>query len=123
MREGSLVTCWLAQFDTERPYCMMRQDGNYDRCHLIDKQRIRVELRSRGYSQEQIESAIWDSRIWRPACRAHHVRLDSHFFSLKRDEYPPSVEEWANEHGFFFLSPRRGWVAMAAGAAANREAA
>ena len=115
------MTCHLAQFDSTP--CMMRFDGNYDRAHWVPQQRIKRALKSRGYSTAEIADALWDPRIWTPACRAHHTRLDSLFIVLERDQYPDSVAEWAEEWGFFFHSPRRGWVELAAGSLVGREAA
>jgi hypothetical protein len=107
--------CWLARFDSTP--CMMRADGQFDRCHLVPQQRIRTALRSRGFSENYIEDAVWHPDVWVHACRRHHTRFDSHFIELGFEDYPESLRAWAREYGFFWISERRGWVPMNAAAA------
>ena len=40
-----------------------------------------------------------DPRILRPICRKHHHQFDFGKLDLTRAQLPPSVEEYAKEHG------------------------
>jgi hypothetical protein len=55
------------------------------------------------------EDVIWDKRVWRLICAAHHHALDMKFIHLTEEEYPDEVREWAEENGFYFESPEGGW--------------
>ena len=82
------MRCYFAQYDSKP--CSFRDDGRPDRAHLIPKQRMRITNLPDG--------VVWDSRVWVPACRAHHHRFDMRFFNLKRDQLPPAIEDFAAEH-------------------------
>lgn len=77
-------------------------NGRLQRAHMIPKQRIKQA----GITDLDV---IWDERVWRHVCSAHHHALDMKFIYLTEAEYPESVGEWAAEHGFYFLSPSAGW--------------
>jgi hypothetical protein len=102
---------------------MMRFDGGYDRAHWIPQQRIKRAFKSRGMPAAQIKGVLRDPRIITFACRAHHTRFDSLFFTLEEHQYPECVAEWAAEYGFFFHSPRGGWRELYAGSLVGRQAA
>lgn len=100
--------CWLAKF-SDSP-CRLRADGNYDRAHLIPQQRLVREYRTRGYSAAAMEFAVWDRRVFVPACRQHHHEFDvSKTIRLEADDYPPELHEYADEYCWFFLSASGGW--------------
>lgn len=62
-----------------------------DPCHLLKAQQVRREV---GLEH------IWDERIIVPGCRRHHSMLDhSRQIRIPRSMLPPSVEEFAREHG------------------------
>lgn len=74
--------CWLQQF-SESP-C----DGPIDKCHLIPKQRIKRELRSRypNIDDEGLRAAVWHDSMWVYGCRKHHGELDvSRTLRIPRD--------------------------------------
>lgn len=77
-------------------------NGRLDRAHLIPKQR----MKKAGITDQDV---IWDPRVWRWVCRAHHHALDMKFIHLTEDQYPPEVGEWADEHGFYFANVEAGW--------------
>jgi hypothetical protein len=92
----ALNLCWL-----HRELGMQTCSGRLTRAHLIPKRRMKAE----GMAHDD----IWDERVWRPICLAHHHRLDHHFISLEYEQYPDSVVEWAAEHGFYFAGKEAGW--------------
>lgn len=101
------MNCWLAQF-SERP-C----EGQLIRAHLIPKQRIRRELRGRhdlGY--DGLDAAIWDPRVWVPACggptgcSGHHGVFDGRQLYVPRWALPEGVEEYAREYGLVWSLDR-----------------
>jgi hypothetical protein len=95
----ALSFCWL-----QRELGMWTCSGRLTRAHLIPKRRMKAE----GMSHDD----IWDPRIWRWICLAHHNRLDNpgtRPLYIERDQYPDSVVEWAAEHGFYFAGKEAGW--------------
>lgn len=84
------MNCWLAQF-SEVP-C----DGQLVRAHLIPKQRIK---------REATAAAVWDERVWVPACGGptgiggHHGMLDGRQLSVPRSALPEGLEAFAAKHG------------------------
>jgi hypothetical protein len=86
------VNCWAhAVFNTP---C----SGRVDPHHLIKQQDLR---------RERIPKDEWnDPRILRPVCRAHHGVIHSHSFHLFKQQLPPSVLEYAREHGLERLLDR-----------------
>ena len=104
--------CWLAQYSDRA--CLRRADGRFDRVHLIEAQRLRNEYRRRRYDQDLIDSLVRDDRIIVGACRAHHHALDvARTIRLAAEDYPPSVHEYADEHGWWFCNPTSGWLPLA----------
>lgn len=79
--------CWLAGRDGRS--C----DGRIDPAHLIPKQTLKRELRTKD------RGVIWDRRVIRPICRFHHGQLDNRALRLVRAEIPQETEEFAAEHG------------------------
>jgi hypothetical protein len=80
--------------------CRLRFDGRLDRCHLIEKQRLR---------QAGIEN-LWDERLWVPGCRHHHGLFDRKLRPLSLADYPPKLLAFAEAEGFAFVDERTGWV-------------
>lgn len=85
--------CWLAQF-ADTP-C----SGVWELAHLIKKERLRF------YGVP--ESAIWDERVVKAACKGHHDDLDGPYgIRLTRDQIPAETQTYAAEHGLDFLLDR-----------------
>lgn len=100
--------CWFKRFWPHE--CGWRADGQPDRCHLLPKQRIKAELRARGFTAKEIAAVVWDGRLYVPGCRKAHTAFDNKLIPLLEDDYPPPMREWANANGFYFVDPRTGWV-------------
>ncbi|CAB4197869.1 hypothetical protein UFOVP1313_36 [uncultured Caudovirales phage] len=90
------MKCWLSDFSAKP--C----DGVLVRVHLIPRQLIKREVRSR----QQADMAITDSRSWVWACggpmgnAGHHGMLDqSRTLKVPRNRLPAGVEELAAEIG------------------------
>jgi hypothetical protein len=107
------MNCWLARF-SEQP-C----DGQLIRAHLIPKQRIKREWMRRDVrvmaspkDKLALELAIWDQRVWVPACggpmgnAGHHGAFDSKQLYVPRWALPPGVEEYAREYGLVWSLDR-----------------
>ena len=101
--------CWFKRY--ARDECRWRYDNQPDPAHLIPQQRIKAELRSRGWSADRIKVALWDKRLVVPACRHHHHAFDfARTITLLSGDYPPALHDWAEDYGFHFVDPRTGWV-------------
>ncbi len=87
------AVCWLAQF-SDKP-C----EGRMDPAHLLAKNRMR---------QEHVpEEAIWDPRVWVPACRTHHAALDTaRTLRVPRERLPEGLERFVEEYGLEWLLSR-----------------
>jgi len=84
-------------------------DGRIDRMHFIPQQRIKAAFPH--LPPDELHDILWDPRIVAPGCRRHHYRFDyARKIRLNASQYPEGVHEWAQEHGFEFFGPERGWV-------------
>lgn len=92
--------------------CYFRLLGDKDECHgrtdpvhLIPKQRVR---------QKSTGEDPMDPRIIVAGCRHHHDRFDARDginpLRLRYDDYPRSVHEFANEHGWYWKDWYSGWL-------------
>lgn len=101
--------CWFALHVVDAGPC----DGRLRKCHIIPKQRILKDARS---------ADPWDPRVIVLGCGGptgiggHHGQLDfSRKLRIPRDALPPSVEEFAAEHGLtWWLEREYGPLEMAA---------
>lgn len=103
--------CWLKPFH-DGP-CLRRSDGRLDRTHFIPQRRLKVDLRSRGYTPEQIAAALADPRNIGYACRRGHVLLDLKFLRLTAADYPSRLRGFAREYGYAYDAERCEWFAVA----------
>ncbi len=91
------MRCWLSQFSSTP--CLFRADGQADKCHLIDQQRLK---------QHGLAHLCDDPRSWVYGCRYHHGQLDlTKKIRLTREQHPQAFLEFAEENGLFFTD--RGW--------------
>lgn len=105
--DGLPVTrCWFArELDLPAGSC----DGELVKAHLLPKEKIRRELASRRMTPEQRSAAVWDPRVWRPACGGpmgnggHHGQFDSWALSVPREKVPAELVQWAEEHGLAWM--------------------
>ena len=87
-------SCWLAQF-TFTP-C----GGRLQAAHLIPKQQIKRVLALQTIDDTDAYLMLWDARVTRPACVAHHVALDAACtIRIPRTDIPAETEEYAGELG------------------------
>jgi hypothetical protein len=87
-----VTVCFLAQF-ADTP-C----HGHLDAAHLIPKQRIRRELKSRGMDAAAIREVIWHPSVLVPGCRRHHGDFDvARTLRVPREALPPAVFAWAEQ--------------------------
>jgi hypothetical protein len=94
--------CFFAKFDP-RPCEYRFNDGRPDPAHLIPAQRLRA-----AHLPDD------DPRLIVASCRRHHDAFDGrdalHKITLAPTDYPASLVDWADEHGFAFRDSRTGWV-------------
>lgn len=81
-------------------------EGRLVRAHLIPKNRLRRHLLyERRLSNEAINTAVWDDRVWVPMCGGptgiggHHGMFDNKQIRLNYVELPTAVKEFAAEYG------------------------
>lgn len=85
--------CWLAQFATTS--C----EGRMDKAHLLPKSRLKKE--------HVPAEALWDPRVWVPACRKHHSAFDvARTLRVPRSALPVGLVRYAEDHGVGWLVDR-----------------
>jgi hypothetical protein len=89
------AVCWIRRKRLHGDPC----SGRMQKAHLIPKRRMK------GLDWED----IWDRRVWVWICEHHHQALDGPYLTLNRNDYPPSVLDWALDHGFYWNDERKEW--------------
>ena len=75
-------------------------DGPRDPMHLIPKQILRREAKSRDYTDQETWELVWDARNGTPGCRWFHGMMDNRMIVVPQNRLPRAVVDFAYDTGF-----------------------